>query len=206
LKRLFLVVTALTISALCFGASSAAEVAGTYVLKLGEESAALCRLLQLPMPQSKITLDESSRFTFERNVNGKILQNQGAFAVERGVLILFGKKLGKSPIRAKVQPGVLVIDGLLYERMPVCELVGTWVVVQANGFVDAATKFTFTEKGTFRYKGLGGTSAGKYDVDEGVIHLTYTEVDGSRVEEPFHGKAYRNDAGFRIDRYRFIRA
>jgi hypothetical protein len=85
-------------------------------------------------------------------------------------------------------------------------MIGTWVVRQPNGTVDVQSKFTFTNKGTFRYKGLGGTSSGTYEVDEGCIYLTYMEVDGERVENPFKGRAFRVGEGFKIDKYRFVRA
>lgn len=203
MNRIVIVISALVVSSLSFASGSTVrDYAGTYVLKVSEESAALCRLMQTPVPESKVVLTDDAQYCIERNVRGQVIRNQGAFAVERGVLILFGKK----PSKVTVVKDSLILDGLYYEREPVCPMVGTWVVRQANGSVDTQSKFTFTEKGTFRYKGLGGSSSGTYEVDEGCIYLTYMEVDGERVENPFKGRAFRFDDGFRIDRYRFVRA
>jgi hypothetical protein len=203
MNRLILVISALVVSSLALASSSSAvDYAGTYVLRVSEESAALCRLMQTPVPESKVVLTQDAQYRIERSVKGQLIRNDGSFAVERGVLILYGKK----PVKATVVNDSLILDGLVYQREAYCPMVGTWVVRQANGFVDTQSKFTFSEKGTFRYKGLGGTSSGTYEVDEGCIYLTYKEVDGERVAEPFRGRAFRVADGFRIDRYRFVRA
>ncbi len=203
MNRLVFVISAWVVSSVSFASSnSVRDVAGTYVLKVSSEAAALCRLMQTSVPESRVVLTEDARYSMDRQINGQIIRTQGAFVVEGGIVHLSGKK----PVKASVSKDIMVLDGLLYEREPVSPMIGTWVVRQANGSVDNHSKFTFTDKGTFRYRGLGGTSSGTYEVDEGCVYLTYMEVDSEKVAQPFKGRALRFSEGFKIDHYRFIRA
>jgi hypothetical protein len=210
MNRLILIVTALLASCASFAATSnsSADVAGTYILKLSEEAAALCRLLQTDLPQAKVVLSPDARYRYEGSFKGRPSTVEGKFAVRSNSLVLYGRTDKQAAFKGTYQQDVILLNGLTYERQsePVCELSGTWVVTR-NGQEDRSIRFSFKDDGTFKFAGMGGTSSGRYELDGNYVHLEYMEVDGQPAEFPMRGRAYLSSdrSTLRIDNYRYMR-
>lgn len=88
-------------------------------------------------------------------------------------------------------------------------IVGTWTL-RNYGNEDTTTRFTFANNGTFRYKGLGGTSAGTYTLTGNGIELCYNEIDGEAVDRGTRMRKYLPVRGggsaFMVDTYRYEKA
>ena len=187
MNRLLFLLSVIALSAISFAGNrtSTADVAGTYVLTLGEEAAALCRLLQAPLPEAKVVLGRDATYRFEESVQGRVLTREGTFQVRSNSLVLNGK----SPMKGSVKQDAIVLNGLLYQRthVPSDEVCGDWIIVNNRGTTDGSIRMSFREDGTFRFKGMGGTSSGRYEVRGNYVHLDYMEVDGARAEFPMRG-------------------
>jgi hypothetical protein len=205
MNRFLLALTALGVSALSFASThaSTADLAGTYELRLSDEAVALCRLMNAPVPQSKLVLTRDSHF----KCDSPALGNEGTYEIERDALTFYGQRGGK-PLRGTVLPDSIVLNGLHYQRVTSDSgFGGDWHVITASGREDRSIHFTFKEDGTFSFKGMGGSSRGRYEVDGNSIYLEYKEVDGERVNFDRRGRAVltRDRGAFRIDNYWYER-
>lgn len=79
------------------------------------------------------------------------------------------------------------------------QMAGTWLL---NG-TDKSTKFVLNKNGTFAYAGWGATSKGKWAYDGTVLRLTWTEIDGQKVESGKVAAKYSvsPEGVLRIDKY-----
>lgn len=85
---------------------------------------------------------------------------------------------------------------------------GTWRLTRGNG-IDSGTKFTFNSDGTFRYTGNNSSSRGRWEMTDGGIELTWSEIDGEPVDRDAHIHkclpfSYDGTA-FYVDDYRYER-
>jgi hypothetical protein len=118
-----------------------------------------------------------------------------------GTAFLKDKRI-KLPMPERPRPQAPIVA----EDCPPSWVVGTWTL-RNYGNEDISTRFTFSPNGTFRYKGLGGTSAGTYEVSDSGIELVYCEIDGTPVEggtrmrKFLPAREHRN--AFMVDTYRY---
>lgn len=61
-------------------------------------------------------------------------------------------------------------------------MVGTWYTMDAEGKFAKANKFVFTPTGEFNYIGPGWKSGGTFTLREGVVTLSWLQIDGQPVK------------------------
>lgn len=89
------------------------------------------------------------------------------------------------------------------------DVAGVWTLHRKAG-EDVTTRFVFRKDGTFRYTGQNSSSAGRWEVTDGGIEISYLEVDGEPVERGVHMHktlpfAFGSEA-FYVDDYRYERS
>jgi biotin carboxyl carrier protein len=89
------------------------------------------------------------------------------------------KKRKKSPVKKKtttVKKPVVKADPL---NTP---MVGTWYTLDSDGKFAKANKFVFTATGEFNYVGPGWKSGGTFNLREGIVTLSWLQIDGQPVK------------------------
>jgi hypothetical protein len=61
-------------------------------------------------------------------------------------------------------------------------MVGTWYTLDADGKFAKANKFVFTKTGEFNYIGPGWKSGGTFNLRDGVVTLSWLQIDGQPVK------------------------
>ncbi len=90
---------------------------------------------------------------------------------------------------------------------PLFDAIGSWSV-RNHGVEDATSTMTFDRDGNFSFSGHGAKSRGHYKVHDGVITLTWTQIDDDAVEEGTVKKDVpicADGCGFNIDTYHYER-
>lgn len=108
------------------------------------------------------------------------------------------------PPRAIPRPPV--IEAPVRPSFRVTSVTGTWTL-RRNGNEDRSTRFTFDPDGTFRFVGMNAQSKGRYLCDGDGVELTWTEIDGERVNsaQPVRKRIPFDAEGFYVDDYRYER-
>ena len=86
-------------------------------------------------------------------------------------------------------------------------IIGTWTVHQ-NGVENRSIRMVFENRHKFKFVCSGAKSEGTYELADDAIYLTYTKVDGERVNFDSKKRLPIGDAGssFQVDTYRYERA
>lgn len=61
-------------------------------------------------------------------------------------------------------------------------MVGTWYTMDSEGKFAKANKFVFTAAGEFNYIGPGWKSGGTFNLKDGVVTLSWLQIDGQPVK------------------------
>jgi len=196
----------LVATCLASSASTSSAPEGRFRLALTPESRTAIKLLNMLEPEATLDLGKGTAKLISFT-NGTKSERSGTATVDGSRLILkFGEREEDSLV-GEVRDDQIVIGGFCYKKVPL-EVTGTWLVTR-NGQFDKTIKFTFRPDGTWRFAGMGFSSAGQYTLKDGSIELVWTEVDGEAVEPGAMRKRLPmtpDGHTFHVDTYTYQRA
>ncbi|AIE87142.1 hypothetical protein [Fimbriimonas ginsengisoli] len=218
-------IASLALAAVASATGQARIAVGKYKWVPAEDTISFYKRHKLPMPSAVLWMNASGVFrhvlTDDQGTDTTlgtytVKADEITFKIETGDGVGLPRKMkleldsisatGTSFLRdKKVQLTPTAPSAPAADSMPDW-VVGTWTL-HRNGAEDSTTRFSFTSNGTFRYKGLGGTSAGTFTVSDTGIDLFYSEIDGEPVDQgvKMHKTLplLEEKAAFMVDTYRY---
>lgn len=83
-------------------------------------------------------------------------------------------------------------------------MVGTWFTLDSEGKFAKANKFVFTKTGEFNYFGPGWKSGGTFNLRQGIVTLSWLQIDGQPVKPGTIKKQIpMADKKFQIERFTY---
>jgi len=115
------------------------------------------------------------------------------------------KTVKKAPVK---KAPVKVVKKPLPKTDPLnLPMVGTWYTLDATGQFAKANKFVFTNAGEFNYIGPGWKSGGTFTLREGVVTLSWLQIDGNPVKPGTVKKQIPlGEKAFQIERFTYGKA
>lgn len=92
------------------------------------------------------------------------------------------KKKKKTPVKKTVKKPVVTKKPVVKPDPLNVPMVGIWFTLDSEGKFAKANKFVFTAAGEFNYIGPGWKSGGTFTLREGVVTLSWLQIDGKPVK------------------------
>ena len=224
----FVAASSLFLSTVAFAGPAPLAAIGHFKWVPNSDSVAFYRRHHAPVPTGQIVLTQGGIFRYSMSDETRTETTLGTFTVDADrIFFRIENGLGAGlPLRMKLDGVGLSAVGTSFVReklaleQPVrlsvppspalhTEIEGVWTL-RSSGLEDAATRFIFSGFGTFRYGGIGSSSAGLYRVTDDGIELEYTEVDSEPLDarSHFHKTLPFCDGriAFQVDTYRYERS
>lgn len=186
------------------GSSASAELVGTWRVQLSAEMRDVAKKMGMPEPQAHFTFNADRTYAYSSTAAGFSKNSNGTYEIGEHCVRLNPTDNGwTSGTVVDWKEHALNLNGLRYVKQEATSLAGVWTL-RTTGGEDSSIKMVFDKEGNFSFSGQFATSKGHYTFDGSDVNLTWTEIDGEKVQSPVHKTVHVSPEGILlIDTFKY---